>query len=291
MNILTKFRFPTIVGLFTITISLSIGVFLVQNAKTLIFGAESSALPENVRISNVTHSSFTVTWTSERKVSGIIKWGRSPSFLDNLQSEEDSLFGFTHSITITNLEPLTTYHFKIVVGLTEHDNSGMPWQITTGESLPLPKKPFVVSGSVLSPKGTPVNGALVYTTISGSDLLSTMTGKNGSFFVPISFARSKDLKDYIDINGNSSLIEISVHAGFNDIAFAQIYPRSANPIPPILMNQVHDFRNTQAGRVGEIPNAEIILPQEATPSSGFGEALGTFIDATSGAELDKMINF
>jgi len=73
----------------------------------------------------------------------------------------------------------------------------------------------------------------------------------------------------MSIKETTTLVEISVQAGSRGVATAQIYPASAKPTPPIILGESMDFKNEPASETGGIPKANINLPDEATPSSGF----------------------
>jgi hypothetical protein len=76
-------------------------------------------------------------------------------------------------------------------------------------------------------------------------------------------------------------VEISVQAGSRGVATAQIYPASAKPTPPIVLGRTQDFKNLSPSETTGVPKANVSLPSEATPSSGFDVPEGS---ATPSAE-------
>ena len=264
-----KSKIPTIIGLIVLVFGLAAGVLLVGSQRFFRLGAEAELAPKDVRISNISDNSFTVSWVTDKVTGAFIKWGEDPESLDKEELDEVGGEGTTHTASIRGLSAETTYYFKINSGGDDFDNSGIPWQVKLASLLPVPTKTNLVSGSVLTGSGQPAKNALVYITLGGGSLLSSVTSDSGSWVIPISQARSQDLSGFIDIDEKNTLMEISVNAGPDGVASAQIYPQSAKPVPAIILGETHDFKSLPASEVSEIPKASIGLPEESTPSSKF----------------------
>ena len=264
-----KNKIPTLLGILLLVFGLAAGILLVQNRQIFRLGAAPLTSPNDIRITNITNSSFTVSWATDKETSGFILWGETESSLTKTELNEISETNETHSATIQGLSPENTYFFEISSDGTSFDNNGIPWQITTGPELLDQTISNSISGTILTATGTPAEKAIVYVTLAGASPLSTTTSQNGSWVIPISSARSQNLASFIDINETTTLIEISVQAGSRGIATAQIYPASAKPSPPIILGESLDFKNEPPSESGGIPKANINLPDDATPSSGF----------------------
>ncbi len=264
-----KSKIPTLLGILILVIGIAAGVMLIRSRLFFRLGATGEFAPKDVRISNITDTSLTISWVTDRETSGFVRWGENQNSLSRTELDELATQSHTHTLTLRGLSPQTTYFFKINSGGEDFDNNGVPWQITTGSALATPNKTVLISGIILTATGEPAKNALVYLTIGGSSLLSTITSATGNWVAPISSARTADLQDYIQIDEKNSLIEISVNAGLGNVASAQIYPQSAKPAPSIILGQVHDFKNLPPAGKGQIPSASIGLPEEKTPSSGF----------------------
>lgn len=265
-----KERIPTIIGLVILVIGIITGIFLIKSQRIFKLGASSEEAPKDVRISNITDSSFTVSWTTDKETLGFVKWGKNINNLDKVESDTISQKGYTHSSTIRSLNPQTEYYFKINSNSTDYDNQGTAWKIRTGSQLTEPPRNLIISGSVLNQNGTPAINALIYFSVGGGSLLSTVTSKSGSYLMPISQTRNKNLDSYITIDESSSLIEISVNAGLDGVSTAQIYPQSAKPSPTIILGEVNDFKNLEPSKDSQIPEASINVPEgEIITQSGF----------------------
>lgn len=261
---------PTIIAVVVLIVGLVIGVYLVQSQQVFRIGASPEFTPKNVRVTNVTDSSFAVSWTTSKLTEGFVKWGASEKSLDGLETDEVEGVSFTHTTTVQGLSASGEYYFVISSGGTEFDNSGIAWSVTMGPSLPANSTPSLnpISGTVLDTQGEPAKDALVYVNIAGGAPLSTTTSDSGRWVLPISIARTQDLSSFLEIDESTTLVDISVQAGTLGIANAQIYPVSARPVPEISLGQVHDFRNLPPSEAGEIPETSIELPEPgetATP--------------------------
>jgi hypothetical protein len=65
-----------------------------------------------------------------------------------------------HEVTLTGLQPETTYYFRVHSGQAVDDNEGALYQVTT-RATELPPAPFLAYGQVESAGGVPAVGTLV----------------------------------------------------------------------------------------------------------------------------------
>lgn len=107
-------------------ISLAIILFLVGLSVTQFLKSQSSInlkeMPLNFTVSNVTDVSFTVSWETEKPLTGYLVYGKdkntiSTKVFDNLATGNMSSYvSKRHAITLTNLEANTEYYFEIISG-------------------------------------------------------------------------------------------------------------------------------------------------------------------------------
>lgn len=265
-----KSKIPTIIGVVLLVVGVAAGIFLIQNQQIFRLGAAPEATPKNVRITNVTGHSISVSWVTDEETGGFVKYGADGALS---QTDIDEVAGQSsiHYVTIKGLDPETNYTFQINSGGDDYDNNGAPWQVTTGPELAQPTKSNIVSGSILTASGEPAENAIVYVNPAGANPLSTVTTENGTWLISLSHARTQGLSSYTSINNVNTLLEISVQAGNQGVSSGQIYPQSAKPVPPMTLGKVHDFKNLPPSDTDDIPEASIDLPEgeEATESSKF----------------------
>ena len=263
-----KGKIPTIIVIVILLIGIVVGVFLVRNRQIFRLGASGEITPKDVRITNITESSLTVSWTTDKESSGAVSFGKNEVLGQTALGEIDGQSDL-HSAVISGLDPETNYFIKINSNDAEFDNNGVPWQASTGPVLTPTQNSIVISGKVQDPEGNPASGVLVYVAIGGGTPLSTLTSSDGNWVIPISTSRTADLSSLIDIDEENTLAEISVQGGNRGVASAQIFPISAKPAPPITLGQVHDFRNLPPSTPGETPGATIEIPEGQEEQSGF----------------------
>jgi hypothetical protein len=273
-----KAKIPTIIGIIILILSLATGVILVQNRQIFRLGAEGQNSPKDVRISNITPDSFSVTWITDNQNSGFVKYGDSVGNIINTKTEESTSPGQTHLVNVLGLNPQINYFFKINSEGNDFDNNGVTWQ---GQTLAASEsdQPALISGSVLLATGSAAKNALVYVT-AGSKLFSALTSQNGSWIISLPSS----------INTVNGLLEISVLSGQGESSTAQIYAKSANPVPTMILGQVHDFKNLPPSESADIPKASLGVPDIGTPSSGFDIPEKTATPSASTVTLESISN-
>lgn len=262
-------KIPTILGIVILVVGTFAGVFFLKMNQIFQIGASPTNSPKDIRVGNLTDTSATISWATDGSATDFIIWGDSQGNVNKIEkeTENDQKF-FTHNITLTGLKANTTYYYKINSEGTEYDNQNIPWQFTTGAEITSSQSSFPISGSVITALGKPSSKTLVYMTVEGY-LMSTQTSDTGNFVLQLGNARTSDLRNYIQIDPAKTLLDISVTAGPDGVASAQIYPQSAKPIPPMVLGQVYDYRNLQPTDGQESPNANLNLPENSTPESKF----------------------
>src|SRR3990167_6699185 len=281
-----KGKIPTIIVLVMLVIGVVVGGFLVRNRQIFRLGASGEITPKDVRVTNITESSLTVSWTTDNETSGAVSFGKNEMLGQTLLSEVEGQ-ATLHSAVLTGLDPESSYFININSNETEFDNNGVSWQASTGPVLEPTTETIVISGKILDTDGNPAGGVLVYVAIGGGTPLSTLTSNDGNWVVPISTSRTLDLTSLITIDQENTLAEISIQGGEGGVASAQIYPIAAKPAPPITLGQVHDYRNLPASTPGETPGANIEIPEADIQESGF-EVSETATPAASAVTLTSV---
>ena len=259
-------KIPTIVGVLFLVAGLAAGIILIQNTSIFRSGASPQAAPRNVRISNISDSSFTVTWQTDSQTFGFIKFGEGENLSQTAQDDIEK--STVHSATAKNLKPQIKYSFKVNSQGSDFDSNGMPWAVSTGPALGKPEATIIMSGQVNQTSGAPAPQALVFATVPGGSPLSTVTSQNGSWLINLAEARASTLSTYASIDTKTSVIEILVQ-GNTGTATAKITPEAGRYTPAITLGTTQDFTNTLPGGA-EIPGTQLSLPNNIpTPQSKF----------------------
>lgn len=253
-------KFPTILGVFVLVFGLIAGIYIVNLKQDFKLGATASSSPKNVRISNVSDTTVTVTWTTDLESNGFVKWGKKESSTSNVSLEESSEKSFVHSVNISLLDSNSNIFIVINSDNKDYTNNGVAWQTKTSSNKPSQNNSLIASGSVLLSDGKTPAKSLVYLTVNGI-LLSGLTSDNGNFVIPFS--------KYIDGVDDNNPIEITVNAGTNGTSQAVIYPKSIKAIPTIILGKTYDFRSLLPDNTNEVPQSSLSVPSSVEISSRF----------------------
>lgn len=233
-------RIPTFLGLGFLVIALVIGViFMGQGGGVFAPRATAETTPKNVRLTNVTDTTFTVSFLTEDATIGFVKYGTEENKV-NLRSadDRDQLSGteasYTmHHITVRNLQPGTPYFYVIGSNGAQFDNNGAIFRVTTAKRSGTPTAAKTIYGSVTNESGSPAGGAVVYIKIDGAGDLSALVTNTGGWAVPLSNARTPDGSGYAVI-GDTTAINISVQgAQSTQTAQGTVTVAEAQPVPTI----------------------------------------------------------
>ncbi|MBI4028996.1 MAG: fibronectin type III domain-containing protein [Candidatus Blackburnbacteria bacterium] len=252
--------FPTFLGLFVLIIGVAIGAFLVQSKQTITSSASPEETPSNVKITNISDKSFTVSWTTTKKVSGFVLYGENQSLGQTADGEAAN----THSVDVSSLSPSTAYYFKIVSGQNTYDEKGEAYQVKTGPKLAAPAKNDVVFGTILDTLGKPAPKVLVIASVTGASPLSTQTDAKGTWVIPLSSLRTSTLSRYANYSPKTTL-EIFV-SGNSKTSLARILVGNARPVPPITLGKNYNFTDVKSPSSTTLPNANIELAAATLPS-------------------------
>jgi len=287
-------RLPTILGLILVLGAIVGGVSLIKKGPTLFLKASPTLTPNQLKITNLTENSFTVSWFTDQATSGFVKYGADNNLSFTSADDRDQLSGktgefFTHHITVKNLKPSTNYFFKIGSGGKIFDNNGQPYQITTAPAITgSPPVSDVAYGTVVDQNDNPVEGAIVYLSLANANPASTLTKSSGSWVIPLNLVRSADLSSWASYDKDASIEEIFVQTGPKGTATAVSTTKNDSPMPKIILGQNFDFRKVAEEKTTIQPS--IIPTPQATETSKFTvEQIATPSAATGSAQV-KILN-
>jgi len=112
----------TIFGILILLASIGLGGYFAYTNGLIVGKTDPSIQPLKIKITNINHDRFSVSWITQEPANGSIIYGVDSKKFDQLQIEDnDQLSGQqiarrTHHITLTNLDPETNYYFKIRSG-------------------------------------------------------------------------------------------------------------------------------------------------------------------------------
>lgn len=259
-------RIPTLVALFLLGIGTLATTYVVQKGIVLTGQAAPLETPENVRITDITDSSFSVSYTTEAEVEGSISYGLDSS-LGNTAADKrdrDNLSPHKiHSITADNLQPETTYFFHIISGSKTFLNEKNLFTVTTGKTLPKPPAEKIIKGKVLLPTGSAAPLAIVYLTTKNAQTVSSLVPTSGEYQIDLRLLRNNDLTTYRDLMDNP-VLDILVVSPDAQSKAAFIARQKETTVPTITLSQNYDFT------LSDLPlSATINQATDSAITSGF----------------------
>lgn len=236
-------RIPTFLGIFLIVVGLMLTTYLVQTGVITLGRAAPGYTPENVRISNITNSSFTISYITQEASVGSISYGLDENLsqvaLDDRDQQNGSVTPTTiHYVTIRNLQSKTKYFFRISSNQTTFLNNDVPFATITGPTLTdnLPsQKPL--AGQILF-ESENSKEAIVYLNSKNAQTISTRVSPDGNYTLPLNSLRNQELTSYVTFE-NDQIITMLVASseGTSSVTLMS----QINPVPPVSLANNYDF--------------------------------------------------
>lgn len=233
-------------------------------------GLESKAgpaeSPKNVKISNLGSSTFSVSWTTDTPLTGLIKYSEDPAKINVPAGDvRDQISGTSqsynsHTVNVSGLTANKTYYFLIVSGSGTYDDNGKPFQIRSTAQVIAPPED-IIFGKVVRDTGDPVNGGIVFVEAEGGMTLSTITKTDGTWRLNLANSRDKDGK-VLTYDPAKALLSIFVRAGNTGTATALTDTGKDKPVPDIVLGKNQSFIDA-----GQLSSGLVSTP--STQSEGF----------------------
>lgn len=239
-------KIPTLLGMLFIGIGVGLTSLIIQQETSFFGFASISDTPENIRLSNITDNSFTVSYTTSSKTVGSVNFGTTESLGSSALDQDDIGKEITartvHLIPVSDLKPSTTYYFSIISGGTTFLNNGKPFSITTGPIIDSKDSGLEGKGTVIFDDPT-INEAILYITNDKMQQLATKVNADGSY-VFSQKTRTKDLASYLKIEENEIMrILISASTKQSNIS---IFAKDLKNIPSVILSNNYDFTISSA---------------------------------------------
>lgn len=243
-NIWSK-RIPTLLGIFLITLGIGITSYLVKTGTILISIAGPSEAPENIRISNISDTSFTVSYTTEENVIGSVNFEKDKNLgqaaLDDRDKEGSLKEHKIHYITVKNLKPSTNYYFSITSGSKDFLQKEEPFVVKTAPaiegSVSLKK---TIKGKVVLLNGDIPKEAIVYLISDNSQTLSDLARADGSYSLSLNSLKTEDLASYFTIS-DETVFRILILGENSLISNIKFSGSETKEIPAITLGNDYDF--------------------------------------------------
>ncbi len=269
MNIFHK-KIPGIIGIVLIVVGIAVTTFLTKNGGLFITKAGPGIQPKDVRITNISDSSFTVSYLTDDTVIGTIDIGLdeanlSEQFLDDRDQVTQLVNKYkSHSITARNLNPNSSYIFVInSAGKKFNQTSYVAKTGSVIDDKPLDQNP--ITGKILLPDGTVPTDSIIYLSIGGAQKFSTLGKQDGNYTIPLNSLRNESLDSYYKIQEDDS-INLEVFSQ-NLTSTINVTLSQANPIPAITLSNSYSFAEEPEASEGAEINTSFPQLSQATKST------------------------
>lgn len=233
---------------------LAFTAWLVQQQQTYRSKADVSLEPVDVHVTNVSESSFTVSWlTPAKEITGVVAYGTDPTKLEDVTHDVRGTLksSKTHYVVLEKLKPATTYYFKIISG----GEKFKPTQssTTTFSALatpPSPSDPLFGKTSIpesivylyLQNDTTPIASSLSTENSTWTIDVSALRPQGGSYYIPNPNDPIRIVAKYADNQGETAgklgdrqealLIVMNAAASSQTSSQTQVTPQQANSATP-----------------------------------------------------------
>ena len=281
-------RIPTVLSILVLIVGVIVTTILVKTG-VIIFGhAAPSDAPQNIRITNITDTAFTITYTTDASVIGTVNLTNTGDKPQVVLDDRDQTAGIpkpynTHSISVKNLTAQTPYSFSILSGTTTYLDGNNPFTFTTPAKLTSqPTDQAPLAGKIVLPDGTVPTETLVFVTTDNGQLLSTLLNPSGLYILPLNTMRTKDFSNFVLFTHDNKLHVLATNGPLTTRAILAM--DGINPAPAMTLSQDYDFTISTtplaSGAASAFPN--FTLPPNntynATPQIIFPKQNESFAD-------------
>ena len=245
-------RIPTLFALFFMLGGIVVTLSFVKQGTFTIGQASPDTTPQNVQITNISDTSFSVAFTTTGKTAGGVSVegpdGSTLASDDRLKSGNIDEPFYSHHITVGNMKPNSKYSFSLISGSQKFDDSGKNYSVQTGPAISsVPKDLNPIFGKAILPTGESADDTLVIISSPLTGSISTYTKGAGEFIVPLNSLRITQGDTYASIT-DDTLFTITLLRQNTKTVLTATYKNAQN-IAPITLSQDYDFTSTNTSTI------------------------------------------
>jgi hypothetical protein len=242
-------RLPTPLALLIIIFGLSSMIYLDNHYTSLTTSANKPIIPSEIRITNVSDSSFSINYLTNNETASSIELSKNKKiYLDDLDTDNISRPRYTHMMTMKNLSANELYTIKIIQKGCNSKEYCPDIKQTTGPKLDNYLEISPLKGKIIAENGQPAEGSIVYLISDKISPLSTRVDSAGLWIIPLNNLRTTDLLSRPQLTDETQFsIEIAQspeRKAYAKIDFSTI--KSTTDLPVMQIGQSYDFLNFQS---------------------------------------------
>jgi hypothetical protein len=239
-------KVPSVISILLMGVCVLSIIWMSKNTITAGTNASGSSVPDNVEISNITDTGFTVSYTTTEKSIGSVNYGTGGQLGSLALDDRDKASGaptvhYAHYITVSSLSPSSTIYFSIDSAGTTYLNNGSFYTVKTGSAIPLPagQTPLALTGNVALDGGDSLNEGIVIASSAASQQVASLVKLDGSYSLSLSALRSSDLNSYVSVTPDT-VIQMTVE-NQTGISQVSLLAGQGDPVPVITVSKNYDF--------------------------------------------------
>jgi len=207
--------------------------------------------PQQVRLTNVRDTQFTVSWITKGMYTGKINYGETQALGKAAYDDRgERISGRLHHVTVKHLKPNTRYYFQIVLANKIYKNGKEPYTCQTGPTI-IPAKCDVAYGRIyrkinIRHKIPYEREALIYLTLVNKDtsgsagesaVESAILDKNGYWSCELANIRERGLARLFDYSATGDMLKIEAETGIYPAAVIAVDTAGNSPAKDIEIPQ------------------------------------------------------
>lgn len=251
-----EFKIPTILGLIVLFLGLVGGVILSLRPLTFRSRASGDCQPTNLQVTNLTHTSLDVSFTTSAPCSTTLRI--DSRVIPNTRSLASQK---THYFQINNLQENTDYSFGVIGnGITFEDPNFKARTATKPRSATPTSN--LAWGRVLNPDLSPAANTIVYLAIPGAMPLSALVTSNGNWNISLANSFTDQKNDWFipPPNTPEDIFVVSEDGQTTQITNTTT---ANNPVPDIIIGQNFLGSDRISPPLGQV---EAITPLPLSPN-------------------------
>lgn len=241
-------KIPTLLAFLILVGGIATATYLDKNPQTLTSQAHKTPLPEDIHFTNISDTSFALSWLTESPTIGTItvtSEGKKWTLLDDLDSDAIPRPRITHYLTIKNLLENTFASIRIINGNDSCREEKRCPTLTqkTGTKLSSSLTLAPVKGSLFTKDGKPAYGAIIYLTVGKNAPLAGRVDSTGLWVIPLTQLRTQDFLSRPDLADND-IVQITAKLSVSDMSTALIDMKSIRQnltIPQMIIGNSYNF--------------------------------------------------
>lgn len=200
-------KIPTILAIFILLGSIGGVVLINQTTHQLSSKAQTDSLPRDIHFTNISDTSFSISWFTDASVVGRVVVGNGRNTLTYLEDADNDNIPrprTSHFVTVKNLSENSSYLVKVISGDTSCKIAQTCPEFTqkTANRLTNPITLPAARGSVITEDGKPASDTIIYLSVGKSSPLAAKTDSGGLWVIPLTNLYTGDLLSRPNLSDN-----------------------------------------------------------------------------------------